>query len=292
MLALGSKALTLPDDLEIGRKLTDGCVWLYGITKTGVMPEALALVKCDDPVGCQWQQEEWLKQILPGIDQTRVQGNSFPHQNLQPHPAPKPPGVWGAGAGEDDEYDERVRSGDIVIGSEVDIPQGAKAPHKKQGQKQPETTTEQKQIKHNQLEQKQAKEKLAKEKLAKEKLAEQKQVQKNQAEEKQVKQKEMEQKQAKQKQAEKKQTEGEKTKQKEVEPLVTDLDAEAEVQRRSIEKWDPEGEYAGEEFVELTPTERIWETIHSHRLPEGVVGIGDPRFVQEPLTIPASPCAN
>lgn len=63
MMALGAQALSLPDDLEIGSKLTDGCVWAYGQMKTGLMPENCGLVKCDDPEHCTWDEDKWLAKV-------------------------------------------------------------------------------------------------------------------------------------------------------------------------------------------------------------------------------------
>lgn len=46
MYALGSKVFNRPSDLDLARKLTDGCVWAYNITDTGVMPEWFSVRRC------------------------------------------------------------------------------------------------------------------------------------------------------------------------------------------------------------------------------------------------------
>ncbi|KAF8464124.1 glycosyl hydrolase family 47-domain-containing protein [Kalaharituber pfeilii] len=66
MLALGAQVLKSKTDLEVGRKLTDGCVTLYAATKTGIMPEKAALVKCEDPKSCKYEEEKWLQALIPG----------------------------------------------------------------------------------------------------------------------------------------------------------------------------------------------------------------------------------
>ncbi|WEW61212.1 mannosyl-oligosaccharide 1,2-alpha-mannosidase [Emydomyces testavorans] len=61
MMAIASKIFDLPDDLEIGRKLTEGCIWAYRSMPSGVMPEIFTAVPCDsneDPQ-CTWSPRLW-----------------------------------------------------------------------------------------------------------------------------------------------------------------------------------------------------------------------------------------
>ncbi|KAM5439196.1 putative mannosyl-oligosaccharide 1,2-alpha-mannosidase [Microsporum canis] len=61
MLAIGSKIFNRPDELAIGRKLVDGCIWAYKSMPTGVMPETYRAVTCmDEHAGCSWNIREWL----------------------------------------------------------------------------------------------------------------------------------------------------------------------------------------------------------------------------------------
>ncbi|KAI0475628.1 glycoside hydrolase family 47 protein [Xylariaceae sp. FL0804] len=65
MFGLGGRIFSRPGDVEIGARLTDGCVWAYEQTPTGIMPEAARVVPCDDPhsSSCRWNQtryEEWI----------------------------------------------------------------------------------------------------------------------------------------------------------------------------------------------------------------------------------------
>lgn len=46
MYALGGKIFNRPQDLETAAKLTDGCVWAYNSTRTGVMPENFHVRRC------------------------------------------------------------------------------------------------------------------------------------------------------------------------------------------------------------------------------------------------------
>lgn len=46
MYAMGAKVFNRPQDLERARKLTNGCVWAYNVTRTGVMPEYFTVRRC------------------------------------------------------------------------------------------------------------------------------------------------------------------------------------------------------------------------------------------------------
>ncbi|OAA69090.1 glycosyl hydrolase family 47 protein [Cordyceps fumosorosea ARSEF 2679] len=59
MYALGGRLTSNDSDVEIGRRLTDGCVWAYNATKSGVMPERLMGVPCYDKTHCTWNETAW-----------------------------------------------------------------------------------------------------------------------------------------------------------------------------------------------------------------------------------------
>ena len=66
MLALGARLLANEEDLLLGRKLTDGCIWAYNTTRAGVMPEVFHIAPCSTP--CQYQEQQWLSAILDQLD--------------------------------------------------------------------------------------------------------------------------------------------------------------------------------------------------------------------------------
>lgn len=51
MWALGSKVFNRPKDLETAAKLTDGCVYAYNITRTGIMGESMSFRRCPTEPG-------------------------------------------------------------------------------------------------------------------------------------------------------------------------------------------------------------------------------------------------
>jgi mannosyl-oligosaccharide alpha-1,2-mannosidase len=72
MLALSSKLLSQPEDLETAKKLTKGCLWASSITPTGIMPENFHAIPCPEPDDCTWDEERW------GMGM--IQKNSFDEQ--------------------------------------------------------------------------------------------------------------------------------------------------------------------------------------------------------------------
>ncbi len=65
MFALGAKMFGISGDMSIAEKLTDGCVWAYGSTPIGVMPEDFELVPCDSLNSCTWNETKWHNALDP-----------------------------------------------------------------------------------------------------------------------------------------------------------------------------------------------------------------------------------
>ncbi|KAF5595413.1 ap-1 complex subunit gamma-1 [Fusarium pseudocircinatum] len=68
MVAMGSKIFNRPADLEIASQLTDGCIWAYQATQTGLGPEIFNFISCGgvdakDSSDCTWNEDRWLKAI-------------------------------------------------------------------------------------------------------------------------------------------------------------------------------------------------------------------------------------
>ena len=64
MVALGAKTFDRKEDITLARKLVDGCIWAYGSTASGIMPETFHLVPCGDPNTCYWNATAWHDAIL------------------------------------------------------------------------------------------------------------------------------------------------------------------------------------------------------------------------------------
>lgn len=59
MFALGGKLLDERPHVEIGRKLTDGCVWAYRAMPMGIMTESFTMMPCNNSKECTWDEKAW-----------------------------------------------------------------------------------------------------------------------------------------------------------------------------------------------------------------------------------------
>ncbi|CZT18067.1 related to class I alpha-mannosidase [Ramularia collo-cygni] len=59
MFALAGKLFSNDTHVEIGSQLTNGCVWAYGISPTGIMPEKSNVVACARGQPCEWDESRW-----------------------------------------------------------------------------------------------------------------------------------------------------------------------------------------------------------------------------------------
>ncbi|OCK82909.1 glycoside hydrolase family 47 protein [Lepidopterella palustris CBS 459.81] len=66
MLGIGAKIFSRPDDLDIARKLVNGCIWAYESMPSGIMPESFNVIPCPDPDDCVWSRQRWHEGILSG----------------------------------------------------------------------------------------------------------------------------------------------------------------------------------------------------------------------------------
>lgn len=68
MLALGSKIFNRPEDLEVARKLVDGCIWASEIFPSGLMPEAFYVVPCENGRDCFWDENAYFDAVVARDD--------------------------------------------------------------------------------------------------------------------------------------------------------------------------------------------------------------------------------
>lgn len=59
MFGLGGKLLGIEDHVEIGEKITRGCVWAYDAMPSGIMPEIFGLEACPTLEACAWDEARW-----------------------------------------------------------------------------------------------------------------------------------------------------------------------------------------------------------------------------------------
>lgn len=64
MLALGSRAFDRPDDMELARKVVNGCVWGYETGAMGIMPEIMRTTHCPSTKEkCKWNEQAWYEAV-------------------------------------------------------------------------------------------------------------------------------------------------------------------------------------------------------------------------------------
>ncbi|KAL5335562.1 glycoside hydrolase [Aspergillus crustosus] len=58
MYALAGKLFSNETHLSTGRKLTDGCIWIYKNSPLGIMPEMFSLTSCPTRGACPWDERQ------------------------------------------------------------------------------------------------------------------------------------------------------------------------------------------------------------------------------------------
>lgn len=64
MVGIAAKVFDRPDDLEVARGLTDGCIWAYDQMPTGIAPEAMKVMPCEDIHDCPWDPKKWYNEVM------------------------------------------------------------------------------------------------------------------------------------------------------------------------------------------------------------------------------------
>ncbi|KAI0101424.1 glycoside hydrolase family 47 protein [Hypoxylon sp. NC0597] len=72
MFGMAGKIFEVPEDVEIGKRLADGCVWAYESTPSGIMPEGATVVPCKDVNNCQWNETLYWQWLDP-LYETRIE---------------------------------------------------------------------------------------------------------------------------------------------------------------------------------------------------------------------------
>ncbi|RMZ75007.1 hypothetical protein DV737_g5519, partial [Chaetothyriales sp. CBS 132003] len=76
MVAMGSRIFSRPADLQVARRLLDGCLWAYDATPSGLMPETFHLIPCHrgiSPAGegqCDWSDDVWYTAVSDRQEKT------------------------------------------------------------------------------------------------------------------------------------------------------------------------------------------------------------------------------
>jgi mannosyl-oligosaccharide alpha-1,2-mannosidase len=59
MFGLAGRLFSDPHHVDLGAKLTKGCIYSYAAMPTGIMPETYDMIPCDSRTSCPWNQTAW-----------------------------------------------------------------------------------------------------------------------------------------------------------------------------------------------------------------------------------------
>lgn len=65
---MGAKIFGIEDDLEIAKKLADGCVWAYGSMPAEIMAESALVLPCENVEHCAWNETRYYHHLDPLAD--------------------------------------------------------------------------------------------------------------------------------------------------------------------------------------------------------------------------------
>ena len=86
MVAIGAKIFGHDEDLELARRLVDGCTWAYDTMPGGIMPEIMHTIPCPTLDRCKWDEQRWLQEV-----EARGDGNTDVQETIRQNHLP--PGV-------------------------------------------------------------------------------------------------------------------------------------------------------------------------------------------------------
>jgi len=83
MFGLGGRLLSVADHVEIGEKITRGCVWAYDAMPAGIMPGTMGFAPCPTLESCKWDEAQWKSGGNDSLPKG-VRGITDPHYLLRP----------------------------------------------------------------------------------------------------------------------------------------------------------------------------------------------------------------
>ncbi|KAF1946865.1 seven-hairpin glycosidase [Clathrospora elynae] len=64
MFGLAGRLFSNPHHVDLGAKLTKGCIYAYAAMPTGIMPETFDMVPCDSRTSCPWNKTTWGEEAM------------------------------------------------------------------------------------------------------------------------------------------------------------------------------------------------------------------------------------
>lgn len=69
MVGMAAQIFDIEGDLDIAKKLADGCVWAYESMTTGIMAESATVMPCENSTRCTWNETAYYKHLDPAGDE-------------------------------------------------------------------------------------------------------------------------------------------------------------------------------------------------------------------------------
>lgn len=70
MVGISAKIFSRPDEIDVARRLVDGCAWAYNSMPSGLMPETFHMIACQTGTGepatpdkCTWTEDKWYEGV-------------------------------------------------------------------------------------------------------------------------------------------------------------------------------------------------------------------------------------
>ncbi|RHZ47886.1 glycoside hydrolase family 47 protein [Aspergillus thermomutatus] len=73
MMALGGRLMQNDTHIDLGQKLTDGCVWTYKALPSGIMPEVFHMSPCASQASCPWDEAQWQREVVSRVKDPQTQ---------------------------------------------------------------------------------------------------------------------------------------------------------------------------------------------------------------------------
>lgn len=83
MFGIGAKIFDIEGDMDIAAKLTDGCVWAYESTATGIMPETFEVLPCESMDSCTWNETRYWDALDPYVEERIKQAQAWYQRELR-----------------------------------------------------------------------------------------------------------------------------------------------------------------------------------------------------------------
>jgi mannosyl-oligosaccharide alpha-1,2-mannosidase len=76
MFGLAGRLFSSPHDVDLGAKLTKGCIYAYASMPTGIMPETFSMTPCSSRTSCPWNATAWAEHKVRYCNQKWAPGGN------------------------------------------------------------------------------------------------------------------------------------------------------------------------------------------------------------------------